>query len=368
MKRRTFTLLCAAGLTGCLENNDGAAPSPTTESTQQTETSTKTPQSTQTTAPQPTQTTAPPTTSESESAPTTAMVDGVAAQKQAVSLREVSFEERPTVFVNQWDEPQCRVDASKVHTLPNLQMATINGERGHMPVRTSRSILKMLYCYRQLEREQYLNKATEIATAYLDTATRTDGALYFPYTMKKGGAGVTLTPPWYSALAQGTSLSAYLRLHETTGNTEYRKRADAVYESFRRIKRNAAGGPWTAMVDEEGYLWFEEYPHDPPTHVLNGFLTGLWGVYEYWLLTKRTDSRTLLEAAITTIKRYAKEFRVPGEVSWYALNHGYRGNELYHAIHILQLRKLHQITGDPYFKELSEMFDQDHPETAGMKK
>lgn len=360
MKRRTFSLLLVAGLAGCsTQGNDGTPTTTETETTGK-PTSTLTEHS-------PTET---PNANPTDSTPAGGSppeIDGVEVRRENYSLQEVSYDERPTIFVNRWDEPSCRFNASKVDTIPNLQMATINGEQGHMPVRTSRTIMKLLYCYRQLGRDPYLEKATEISEAYLGTATRHDGALYFPYTMKKGGAGVTLTPPWYSSLAQGTSLSAYLRLHEATGEKQYRETADAVYESFRSLKRST-GGPWTTMVDEDRYLWFEEYPHDPPTHVLNGFLTGLWGVYEYWLLTKDNESRALLEAAITTIKQYVEEFREPGEVSWYALNRGYRGNEFYHAMHILQLRKLHQITGDPYFKEVSETFNEDHPEEAGMRK
>lgn len=363
MKRRTFALLLAAGLAGCNTQSEEeppgtAGPGAETKTPTESERTTTPPES----PAQTTEASATDTPSDSR-----VEIDGVAVRRQETSLQEVSYDERPTIFVNRWKEPSCRFNVSEVDTLPNLQMATINGEQGHMPVRTSRSIMKLLYCYREFEREPYLVKAIEISDAYLDAATRNDGALYFPYTMKKGGAGVTLTPPWYSALTQGTSLSAYLRLHEATGEKQYRETADAVYESFRSLKRST-DGPWTTMVDEEGYLWFEEYPHDPPTHVLNGFLTGLWGAYEYWLLTKDNDSRALVEAAITTIKRYVEEFREPGEVSWYALNRGYRGNEFYHAMHILQLRKLHQITGDPYFKEVSETFEKDNPEEAGMRK
>ncbi|UPM41753.1 D-glucuronyl C5-epimerase family protein [Halocatena salina] len=359
MKRRTFALLLASGLAGC--NTQGNDEPPTT-----TEQATKPEQTSTLGGGSPTPTTAGNTTDTPSDSSSTMEIDGVEIQREQYSLQEVSYDERPTIFVNRWNEPSCRFNASEVDSIPNLQMATINGERGHMPVRTSRTMMKLLYCYRQLDRDSYLEKAIEISEAYLDTAARNDGALYFPYTMKKGGAGVTLTPPWYSALAQGTSLSAYLRLHEATGKKQYRETADAVYESFRRLTRST-DGPWTAMVDDEGYLWFEEYPHDPPTHVLNGFLTGLWGVYEYWLVTEDEKSRPLLEAAITTIKQYVEQFREPGEVSWYALNRGYRGNEFYHAMHILQLRKLHRITGDPYFKEISETFNEDHPEEAGMR-
>ncbi len=370
MKRRTFALLLTTGLAGCgaLSNEGSSATKQTSVQTNgrtaTTTTQTATPTKQPTTASSGNQTTTSGTQTPDESM---VEVGGVSVHRQQFSLQEVPFEERPTIFVNRWMEPYCRIDASKADTLPNLRMATVDGERGHMPVRTSRSIMKLLFCYREFEREPYLDKATEISQAYMDIADRSDGALYFPYTLKKGGAGVTLKPPWYSALSQGTSLSAYLRLHEATGNEKYRRIADSIYESFKQLKRST-DGPWVAMVDDDNYLWFEEYPHDPPTHVLNGYLTGLWGLYEYWLLTKSDESRALVEAATTTVKHYLEQYRVPGEVSWYALNQGYRGNAFYHAMHILQLRKLHRITGDSYFKKMSQTFDTDHPETEGIRK
>lgn len=294
-------------------------------------------------------------------------INGVPVHRNHFPLRKVSFKKLPTVFFGRWQKPKCRIDAALAHTLPNLRMATINGEKGHMPVRTSRTMMKLLFCYRQFQRKPYLEKAKEISRAYMDIATRSEGALYFPYTMTKGGAGVTMYPPWYSSLSQGTSLSAYIRLYKASGDKRYKKIADAVYECFKQFKRSTKG-PWIAMVDDERYLWFEEYPHDPPTHVLNGFITGIFGLYEYWLFTKTAESRALLEAALTTIKHYLDEFRVPGEVSWYALNHGYRGNEFYHAMHILQLGKLYLITGDEYFKKMEKKFEQDNPEAEGIPK
>lgn len=167
-------------------------------------------------------------------------------------------------------------------------------------------------------------------------------------------------------MSQGTSLSAFLRLYEQTGEEAYLDVADDIFATFKRLGPRE-DEPWTVMVDDDGYYWIEEYPHDPPTHVLNGFNVGLWGLYEYWLFTETEESRALLEAAITTVERYIEEFRVPGEVSWYGLNRGYRGNEYYHAVHIRQLRELHRISGDPYFAELEAAFDADSPESEGTK-
>jgi hypothetical protein len=361
--------MLAAGLAGCSSrgNSDTQPTAATTEIEKTPPTTAKTPTTTPPPSPTKTPTSSPtPTQTETPQKKSMVEVNGVPVHRNHYSLQEVSFQDLPTVFYGRWQKPKCRINAELAHTLPNLQMTTINGDKGHMPVRTSRTMMKLLFCYRQFQRKPYLDKTKEISRAYMDTGTRSEGAVYFPYTMKKGGAGVTMYSPWYSSLSQGTSLSAYIRLYRASGDKRYRKIADSVYESFKQLKRET--DPWIAMVDNDNYLWFEEYPHNPPTHVLNGFITGIFGLYEYWLRTKTDESRALLEASITTVQHYLDEFRVPGEVSWYALNHGYRGNEFYHAMHILQLRKLYLITNETYFKKMEKKFNKDNPEQAGIPK
>ncbi|WP_143423287.1 D-glucuronyl C5-epimerase family protein [Halegenticoccus soli] len=357
MDRRAFAALLATGLAGCSDVTDAPRGEGATAGSER-----------PTTTAAPTETDAPTATETTTSRPTPSAVDvgGVAAKREPYDLREVPYEERPQFIHDRREPPECRYDAARVHELPNVVESTIRGERGIMPLRTSRLALRLLHCHREIGRDPYLEKAKEIGAAFLETATRTDdGSLYFPYTMAKGGSGVTLDPPWYSGMSQGTSLSAYLRLHEQTGEERYAEIADAVFRSFVRLKRSAGGGPWTVMVDDDGYYWIEEYPHDPPTHVLNGFNVGLWGLYEYWLLRKTAFSEALVQAAITTVARHLEEYRVPGEVSWYGLNRGYRGNDFYHAVHIHQLRQLHRITGDDYFDEMRRKFESDNPESAG---
>ncbi|WP_129116867.1 D-glucuronyl C5-epimerase family protein [Halegenticoccus tardaugens] len=357
MDRRSFDALLAASVAGCTD----AIENPDRRGSETTAGGTKTERPTETTATETATATPRPDAAEIE-------IDGVVAKREPYELREVPYEERPQFIHDDRREPQeCRYNADQVDELPNVVEANIGGEEGLMPLRTSRLAMGLLHCYREIEREPYLEKAIEIGDAFLDTATTVDGGIpYFPYTMDKGGSGVQLEAPWYSGMAQGTSLSAYLRLYETTGEERYVDVADDVFRSFTRLKRSAADGePWTAMVDD-GYYWIEEYPHDPPTHVLNGFNVGLWGIYEHWLLTKDEFSEALVQAAITTVADHIEEYREPGEVSWYGLNRGYRGNEFYHAVHIHQLRQLHAITGDEYFEEMRRTFEEDNPEEEGL--
>ncbi|WP_148414459.1 D-glucuronyl C5-epimerase family protein [Haloferax sp. KTX1] len=290
----------------------------------------------------------------------------VEATRRSFDLRRTSFEHRPQFILGRREAPRCLYDPGDVSGIEEVQTATIDGETGQMPIRTFRAMMRLTHCYRERGADPFLSKAMSIGEAALDNATRVEGVPYFPYTMPKGGSSAEMEPPWYSGMAQGTALSAYVRLYEHTGDVRHKWIADAVAESFGRIPR-ATDGPWTVMVDD-GYYWIEEYPADPPTHVLNGFLVGLWGLYEYWLVFDEPDwVERLLNAAITTVYDHLSEYRVPGEVSWYGLDKeaGYRGNETYHAVHTHQIGVLYHLTGDDYFRTMERRFESDSAESNG---
>ena len=103
---------------------------------------------------------------------------------------------------------------------------------------------------------------------------------------------------------------------------------------------------------QNGDLWLEEYPSCRPTHVLNGFNFAVFGLYDYERLTRDPAATQLLQGALSTLRRRAGAYRVPGEYSYYDLVHRTQ-HEHYHDIHIWQLRDLSLVSRDPYFGGLA---------------
>ena len=92
-----------------------------------------------------------------------------------------------------------------------------------------------------------------------------------------------LINPWYSGLAQGQGLSVLCRAYNVTKNNKYLVSIDRVNQS---IKTDISNGGVT-YTDTERNIWIEEYiMKGKPTHILNGFIWALWGIYDYWLLKK----------------------------------------------------------------------------------
>lgn len=102
-----------------------------------------------------------------------------------------------------------------------------------------------------------------------------------------------------------------------------------------------------------------------PMKVLNGHIFALDGLYDYFMLTGDERSEELFDAGRTNVRQYIEQFRIEGEYSWYCIRADYcelqpgfqsRG---YHGTHTRQLAMLARITGDDYFQEMSELFEQD---------
>jgi hypothetical protein len=164
-----------------------------------------------------------------------------------------------------------------------------------------------------------------------------------------------LKSPWYSGLAQGQGISLLLRTYRETGDASYLEAAQKAFLSF--TKSTAEGG--VTFTDRDGDLWIEEYIVSPPTHILNGFMWAVWGVYDYFLATGDAFARTLFEASVHTlvnnIARYDLEFWSLYEQSSTALP--MVASPFYHQLHIVQLRVMHFLTGESQFLHYAERWE-----------
>lgn len=161
-----------------------------------------------------------------------------------------------------------------------------------------------------------------------------------------------LKAPWYSGLAQGQGISLLLRAYLETGDQRFAGAAERAFASFGVPV--AEGG--VAFTDPNGDLWFEEYIVSPPTHILNGFIWTIWGVYDYFLATSSPKALELFERSTQTLRRNLARYDL-GFWSLYERS-GTRlpmvASPFYHRLHIVQLRVMHRLTGDRIFTEYAD--------------
>lgn len=255
-------------------------------------------------------------------------------------------------------------DADDVVWFVNEASETVH----YHPTSLSQWSLKYLNSYRQTGDPRDLELAEIQAAKLLEIGELRDGVLWYPFDFDFQLHGHSryvfqMTAPWYSGMTQGQVLSVFSRLYETTGKREYLKAARKVFASF-DLPTGRLGEPWAAHVDENGYYWVSEYPSKAgDTKALNGFVFGLYGLYDYWAVTGDKRADKLLRAGILTVRDHYHLYRQPGGLSIYCLAHGVTA-ERYHRIHIEQMAQLGRITGDPMFAEFSRQLAEDSPPKA----
>jgi len=165
----------------------------------------------------------------------------------------------------------------------------------------------------------------------------------------------TLRAPWYSALAQGQGISLLVRAYKETSDAKY---LDAARQAFVSFERPIAEGG-VAFTDESGDLWFEEYLVSPPTHILNGFIWALWGLYDYWLATQDASARDLFSRGVRTLLHNLDRYDL-GFWSLYEQS-GTRlpmvASNFYHRLHIVQLRAMHRLTNEDSFARVADRWE-----------
>jgi heparosan-N-sulfate-glucuronate 5-epimerase len=169
----------------------------------------------------------------------------------------------------------------------------------------------------------------------------------------------TLKAPWYSGLAQGQGVSLLLRAHAHSENETYRHAAEKAFVALTRPM--AEGGVLFEDVSENNkkHLWIEEYLVDPPTHILNGFMWALWGVFDYWRARRDASAKAIFDRGVETLVHNLDRFD-SGYWSLYEQS-GTRlkmlASPFYHRLHIVQLRVMSRLTGDARFAAVAERWE-----------
>jgi hypothetical protein len=157
-----------------------------------------------------------------------------------------------------------------------------------------------------------------------------------------------LQPGWVSSFAQSRAISILLRGWQLTGDDRYYELAVLAARPFSVEIRD--GGVRSAFSNE---VFYEEYPSSPPSHVLNGMMFSLFGLYDLVRVVGRdTEPDELFHTGIAGLKRNLSRY----DLGYWSLYDAFRpkgrtarlnpATVHYHHIHIAQLDTLARITGD----------------------
>jgi D-glucuronyl C5-epimerase-like protein len=247
-----------------------------------------------------------------------------------------------------------------------VRMISVGGKLHEQPVSQGAYTLENLNSYRLTGNAAYLRIAERNGQRLIDTHVVSDGAWYYPYDYDRvvvGDKAEVLRAPWYSGMAQGRALTAFVRLYQATGDEKWRAAADSTFVSLHQAPAGRA--PYAVHVDAQHRLWLEEYPRYPVANseeVLNGHIAALFGLIDYWQLTGNGTALSLIRGAIETVRRTAMpQFRRISASSRYSLRHNTPAGS-YHQLHVQQMLGLLSYTHDPGFAAVAAAYRSDYPQ------
>jgi D-glucuronyl C5-epimerase-like protein len=170
------------------------------------------------------------------------------------------------------------------------------------------------------------------------SVARGDSELRWPVNVEV--AKYRLAPGWFSALPQGQAGSVFVRAHLATGDDRYARLALQAVEPF------LSGTSGLVSETPSGPV-LEEAPSSPPSHVLNGWMSALWGLWDVRLGLDDARAGEGFERSLTCLRAFLPSY----DTGWWTLYSLYPhaladlAKPIYHRFHVTQLEVYHRLTG-----------------------
>lgn len=160
----------------------------------------------------------------------------------------------------------------------------------------------------------------------------------FDHVFYKGRTEL-IKAPWYSAMAQGQVLSTLVRAYHITGKKDYIEAAKKGLKLYSIPVE--LGGVFRRF--ENKYWFYEEYPTEPASYVLNGYIYALLGLYDVYISCNDELAEKLYKEGIRTLKRVLSLYDLGNRTAYDLTHYTTEGNPpniakwAYHATHVLQM-------------------------------
>jgi len=161
----------------------------------------------------------------------------------------------------------------------------------------------------------------------------------WPYSV--GIRKYRITAPNYSALAQAQIASTFVRAYLATAKPRYRNIALAAVRPLVKGRDSDL-----VSLTSTGPV-LEESQSRPASHILNGWIYGLWGLWDVAVGLGDERARETYDASVKCLRRMLDEY----DVGWWTRYSLYPhvlpdlAKPFYHRLHIDQMEVLYRLTG-----------------------
>jgi heparosan-N-sulfate-glucuronate 5-epimerase len=192
--------------------------------------------------------------------------------------------------------------------------------------------------------ERYLDAETgagarfdAIADLLAQRAVPVDAELRWPYKVAIPKYG--LRSGWCSAMAQGQVASVFVRQFLRTGDGRWADHARGALRPLVDDSELVSQTPAGQVL--------EEAPSDPPSHILNGWIYALWGLWDAGVGLQDGKAAQAFAAGVASLRAMLPAY----DVGWWTRYSLYPhvlvdlAKPFYHRIHVLQLEMTARATG-----------------------
>lgn len=160
-----------------------------------------------------------------------------------------------------------------------------------------------------------------------------------------------------SAMDQGMSLSVFARAWLLSNDRKY---LDYGYMALKPFTKSIEEGGVVGHFSKISGIWYEENIQKPLHHILNGKIYALWGILDFYKVTKDKNVKKLFDQGVSSLGKALKYFD-NGFWSWYWYPEDgkdfYIASMMYQNLHLCQLKALYYQTGEKVFEEYSNRFE-----------
>jgi len=227
-----------------------------------------------------------------------------------------------------------------------LPRVDYGGEEGlrYNPITIAQYGLNALQLFGKEEREEHRARALACAEWLAANARAYDKDMFawiYDFSLPFYGPQA----PWISAMAQGEAVSLLVRCHVLEHRSDF---LDLAHGAIRLLDLPVADGGTLGRLPD-GSPWFEEYPTEPASHVLNGHFFALLGAADWADQTDLPDAWQRYERGVASIE---KNWRLWDRGYWtrYDLHPTNRlASRMYQKVHVRLMRLLAFRTARPVF-------------------
>lgn len=234
------------------------------------------------------------------------------------------------------------------HDDKDIPLVNINGEDRYIPVTIAQYALGNYDRFIDTNDEKYIKVVKKCADWFVDNiielTLENKG-----YIHEHDQEIYKIKAPWFSALAQAQAISVLSRYYSYSNDTKYLSTAKEILKSFEINVKDK--GIFTLLNND---YFYEEYPSEVSSYVLNGFIFALWGLLDLYIVSNDKKAKELYDKGVITLEKNIHLYNIKW-LGWsrydlYPFKISNITSIFYHKLHVEQLKAMYRLTNLDVFK------------------